>query len=71
MSLPTRGELLEELRYHVNKAAEAAAKLGHLEVMGEYNRKDKAISDGWISMSMLFDRVLHQISALAQGRLTR
>jgi hypothetical protein len=65
MSLPTSGETFAVLIEHLRKAQETAAMLGHLKA-----DEDKHLSHGWLGISELLRRMVHQVTELAtKGRI--
>ena len=68
MSVPTRGETYDKLRYHVVEAQECAAMMSHLHNT-EGNDKDKALAKKWLQVEELFKGMLHTLNQLAQGRM--
>lgn len=68
MSVPTRGELYVQLIEHLIKAQECAAMIGHLHNTEDHHN-DKLLAKGWLGMSELLQKVQHQVTQIAQGRL--
>jgi len=66
MTVPTQGEEFTKLLDNLRKAQDNSAMLAHL-TRAQGGRKDKAIADGWISVSELLKRIIFQVTKLAQG----
>ena len=65
MTVPTHGESFAKLMEHIRYAQEEAATLAHLARAND----QRALADGWISVSELFKRVGFQVTQLAMRKL--
>jgi len=64
-SVPTASEKYAELMEHLRKAQEASAMLSHLERAND----QQLIAQGWLAVSEMLKRMLHQVTQLAMGKL--
>ncbi len=69
MSVPTQGEQFAKLIDHLRSAQDDSAMLAHLTRSMSTSKKDNALADGWIAVSELLKRMIHQVTTLAQGKL--
>ena len=66
MSLPTEGELYEQLSSHLRKAQEITASLSHLTGLNNRVR----ISENWFQVSEHLKRLNHTVNMVAAGKMS-
>ena len=69
MSVPSQGEAFSLLLHHLAESQNQAAMLAHLTRAMSSSPKDRALADGWISVSELLKRLQYQVTAIAKGKL--
>lgn len=69
MSIPTRGEVFQQLIEHLRKSQEAAAMMGHLINMQDGNHMDALLAKGWIGISELLKKMVNDVTVLASRGL--
>ena len=65
----SQGEVYMKLLEDLTHAQEGAAMLGHLAKSQGEGPKDRDLGDGWIAISELIKRMIHQITKLATKKL--
>lgn len=69
MSLPTKGEVYEQLTEHLRRAQEASATLAHLN-NAEGDAPGTVIGRGWLHVSEALRKMQHMVIMLStKGRL--
>jgi hypothetical protein len=68
VTVPTQGESFAIFIEHLRKAQEQAAMLAHL-YRAEGSAKDQLLAQGWLGISELIKRMIHQTTELAKGKL--
>lgn len=66
---PSREATFVKILALVDELMEQFAIMGHLHNTEDSN-KDRLLAKGWLGMVELFQRIRHQIVALAQGRMS-
>lgn len=61
MTIPTKGETFAKLTEHIRRAQEESATLAHLANADD----DRRLAQGWLTVSELFRRMLHEVTELA------
>ena len=69
MSIPTVSEEFAKLIEHLRLAQEEAAMIGHLTT-AQGSLQDKVLGNAWITVSELLKKMQHQVTNMAQGRLS-
>lgn len=65
----TREETYTKLMWHLREIQDAAAVMAHLHNT-ETNHMDQLLAKGWLGMSELFKMMQHQVTQLAQRKLS-
>jgi len=65
----SHGEVYVKLLEDLTHSQEGAAMLAHLTRAQSAGPKDIALADGWIAVSELLKRMIHQVTKLATKKL--
>ena len=68
VTVPTRGETYDKLKFHLIMAQEQAAMMAHLHGT-EDTEKDKLMQRAWLAVSDMLRKAVHNITVLAQGKM--
>lgn len=68
-SIPSSGEVYMKLLEDLTHAQEGSAMLGHLAKSQGQGPRDRALGDGWLAISELIKRMVHQVTKLATKKL--
>lgn len=69
MGVPTKGETFAKLIENLRHAQEEAAMMGHLINMQDGNHMDQLLAKGWIGISELLKKMVHDVTTLASRGL--
>lgn len=68
MNVPTRGETYAKMIHHLREAQSCAATMAHLHNT-EGNDMDKLLARGWLGISELMAKVIHNVTEFAKRGL--